>query len=456
MNDLKVPPHNLDAEKSVLWSIFIDKDSLYQVSDLLKSDDFYDEKNSLVWETIIELNNSHTPIDLLTVSDKLEKSKKLETIGWVSYLAELTSEVPTSSHIWTYAKMVKDSSTRRKMIKVWSQIMWYWYEEWKELSQLLENTEKWVFSISQTFLKDKFIHIRDILSWRFQFFSERHDSEWEDLEAKNVVLSWFKHLDEKMNWFKPSDLIILAARPSMWKTALALNIAQNAATVFWKSVWIFSLEMSKEQLVDRLFCSTIWVDSWKLHKWLLSDEDFARLWVWMDKLNTANIFIDDTVWSSIAEIKAKARRLKMEHGLDMIVIDYLQLMTSWNPSLAANRVQEISEISRSLKALARDLSIPIIALSQLSRAVEQRPWKIPQLQDLRDSWSIEQDADAVFMLYREDYYEPDTERKWFADLFIRKNRNWPVWRIELQFRNDQMKFVDIERNISEDIFAGIE
>lgn len=456
MSKLKIPPHNLDAEKSVLWSIFIDKESLYQVSDLLKWEDFYDNKNALIWNTIIDLNNSHTPIDLLTISDKLERWKKLELAWWIEYLADLSSEVPTASHIVTYWWLVKDASTRRKMIKVWSEIMWYWYEEEKELIQLLEKTEKWVFSISQTFIKNKFIHIRDVLAWRFEFFSERHDSDWEEDENSPNVMSWFKHLDEKMNGFKPSDLIILAARPSMWKTALALNIAQNAAMIYWKSVWIFSLEMSKEQLVDRLFCSTIWVDSWKLHKWLLSDEDFAKLWTWMDKLGSANIFIDDNVWASIAEVKAKARRLKMEHWLDMIMIDYLQLMTSWNPALAANRVQEISEISRSLKELARDLSIPIIALSQLSRAVEQRPWKIPALSDLRDSWSIEQDADAVFMLFREDYYEPDTDRKWFADLFIRKNRNWPVWRIELQFKKEQMKFVDVERNISEDMFAWIE
>jgi len=448
MNKIKTPPHNLEAERSVIWSIFIDKDSFYQVSDLITTDDFYDEKHQIIWDAILNLQAKHVPIDLLTVPDILQKNWKLEIIWWIDYLAEISSEVPTSAHISTYWKMVKEASTRRKMIKAWNEIIWYWFDEKKETIELLEKTEKQVFSISQTFLKDKFVHIKDILDWRFDFFSKKHNWEIDEEVEKAVIFSHFKWIDEKLNWFKPSELIILAARPAMWKTALALNIAQNAAIEWKKNVWLFSLEMSKEQLVDRLFCSTIWVDSWKLHKWMLNDEDFAKLWVWLDQLWKANIFIDDSVWASLSEVKAKCRRLKMEHWLDMIIIDYLQLMTSWNPALAANRVQEISEISRQLKALARWLAIPIIALSQLSRAVEQRPWKIPQLSDLRDSWSIEQDADVVFMMYREEYYEPDTERKWVTDLFIRKNRHWPVWRIELKFQKEQMKFVDAEtRNL---------
>lgn len=451
MADLKIPPNSIEAEQSVLWSIFIDKDTLYTVSDLLKNEDFYDEKHKLIWDAIITLSHTHTPIDLLTVSNHLEKNKKLNEIWWVAYLAELTSVVPTASNIASYARIVKDASVRRKMIRAWDSIMWLWYKEEMDISESLEKVEKQVFSISQDFLRDKFVHIKEVLSWRFDEFAEAHNAEEGALQMKWVA-SWFKDLDEKLNWLKPSDLIVLAARPSMWKTALVLNIAQNAAITYGKTVWFFSLEMSKEQLVDRLFCSLVWVDSWKLHKWLLSDEDFSKLWDAMDKLSTANIFIDDSVWASLAEVRAKARRLQMEHGLDMIVIDYLQLMSTWNAALANNRVQEISEISRSLKALWRELHIPIIAISQLSRATEARPWKVPMLSDLRDSGSIEQDADVVLMLYREEYYEPDTERKWVADLFIRKNRNWPTWRIELMFKNEQMRFFNIERSKTEMIF----
>lgn len=451
MTNLKIPPSSIEAEQSVLWSIFIDKDSLYQISDVLKNEDFYDEKHQFIWNAISVLSHSHTPIDLLTVSNHLEKNKKLEDIWWVAYLAELTSVVPTASNIVSYARIVKDASVRRRMIKAWDVVMWLWYREEMDISESLEKVEKEVFWISQEFLRDKFIHIKEVLSWRFNEFAEAHNADEWALTMKWVA-SWFKDIDEKLNWFKPSDLIILAARPSMWKTALVLNIAQHAAISQGKTVWFFSLEMSKEQLVDRLFCSLVWIDSWKLHKWLLSDEDFSKLWNWMDKLSTANIFIDDSVWSSLAEVRAKARRLQMEHWLDMIVIDYLQLMSTWNASFASNRVQEISEISRNLKALWRELHVPIIALSQLSRAVEARPWKIPMLSDLRDSWSIEQDADVVLMLFREEYYEPDTERKGVSDIFIRKNRNWPTWRVELMFKNEQMRFFNLERNKLEQVF----
>ncbi len=452
MTKLKVSPNNIEAEQSVIWSIFIDKEALYSVIDLVNSNDFYDERHKEIWDTIIILNWSHTPIDLLTVSDNLKKKKKLDDVWWVAYLAELTSIVPTASNIYTYAKLVKDASVRRNIIVAWDWIMWLWYNEETEVTESLEAVEKKVFSISQEFLKERFIHVKDVLSERHKEFARLHDSD-EDVAWIQWVATWFKHIDEKLNWLKPADLIILAARPSMWKTALVLNMAQYAAINNKKTVWFFSLEMSKEQLVDRMFCSLVWVDSWKLHKWLLSDEDFSKLWDWMDKLTNANMFIDDSVWASLTEIRAKARRLQMEHWLDMIVIDYLQLMTTGKASLINNRVQEISEISRSLKAIWRELHVPVVALSQLSRAVEARPGKIPMLSDLRDSGSIEQDADVVLMLYREDYYEPDTDRKWLADLFIRKNRNWPIGKIELMFRNEQMRFLDVERDRSEDVLS---
>jgi replicative DNA helicase len=309
----------------------------------------------------------------------------------------------------------------------------------------LEEVEKTVFGISSTFLKDKFVHIRDILDERYEKFAEMHVSK--DDEVVKGVPSGFKALDMKLSGFQPSDLVIIAARPSMGKTALALNIAQNAAIRFGKTVGIFSFEMSKEQLVDRLFASLLGVDSWKLQKGKLDDSDFQNMGPIMDELSKSNIFIDDSVGSSVSELRAKARRLQMENGLDLIIIDYLQLMSTGNQSYVGNRVQEISEISRALKSLGRELHVPIIALSQLSRAVESRPGNIPSLSDLRDSGSIEQDADVVLMMYREDYYDEDSDRPGVTDIYIRKHRNGPTGRIELLFKKEQVRFYDIDKSM---------
>jgi replicative DNA helicase len=319
------------------------------------------------------------------------------------------------------------------------------YSEDENLEVLLEEAEKQVFGISQTFLKDRFVHIKEILNKRFEEFAEIHNSE--DGQKSKGIATGYKSIDKILSGFQPSDLIIMAARPSMGKTALALSIAQKVADR-GKTVGIFSLEMSKEQLVDRLFCSILKVDSWKLQHGQLTDSDFARMGEAMDKLNKAPIFIDDSVGMSIAQLKAKARRLQMEHGLDLIILDYLQLMSTGNPAYQVNRVQEISEISRSLKALGRELRVPIIALSQLSRAVELRNPKIPQLSDLRESGAIEQDADVVMMLYRKDYYEENlTEDEiGVTEVFIRKHRNGPTGKADLRFDKTQMRFYDIERH----------
>jgi replicative DNA helicase len=435
---LKIPPHSEEAEKALLGSVLLDKESLIKVSDLIISEDFYFEKHKIIWEVIIEHYNNHQPIDLLTVSNSLKEKKILEKIGGMSYLGELSTAVPSSSHIFSYGIMVKNKSTRRKMIKAGDFVMGLGFNEENQIEEDLESSEKQIFSISQTFLKDKFIPIKDILQNRFDFFAELHEKEDSDKFAG--VPSGFNAMDEMLNGFKPADLIILAARPSMGKTAFALNVALNSALKQKHKIGIFSLEMSKEQLVDRLFCMNIAIDSWKLHKGKLNDEEFQKLGTGMDELMQAPIFIDDTVGASLPEIRAKARRLQMEHGLDLIVIDYLQLMSSGNQKLAVNRVQEISEISRSLKQLGRELHIPIICLSQLSRAVETRPGKIPQLADLRDSGSIEQDADVVLMLFREEYYEPDTDRAGETDIFVKKNRNGPVGRIVLKWHAESMRF----------------
>jgi replicative DNA helicase len=318
------------------------------------------------------------------------------------------------------------------------------YEEEKEVETLLESAEKEIFDISQTFLKDRFTSIKEVLGMRFEEFAKLHEAE--DKDAVRGIPTHFKDLDRILGGFQSSDLVVVAARPSMGKTALSLTFALNAALSSKKTIGIFSLEMSKEQLVDRMFAAQLAVDSWKLQKGRLSDEDFQRMGPVMDELSNASIFIDDSVGASISELRAKARRLQMEHGLDMIIIDYLQLMSTGNPAYSANRVQEISEISRSLKALAREMHIPILALSQLSRGVEARNEKRPILSDLRDSGAIEQDADVVMMLYRDDYYNEDSDFPGVTEVWIRKHRNGPIGHVDLRFDKTQMRFYAIEKS----------
>lgn len=448
----QIPPHSKEAEQSVLGSLLIDKDAIITIADIVRPDDFYYETHRIVFDAIQELFNRHDPIDLLTITNLLEEKKQLESIGGAAYLAELTTVVPTSSHVVKYAQIVKSKSTLRKMIKAGQIITGCGYDENASIENLLETAEKEVFSISQTFLKDRFVHIKEILGKRFDEFCTIHNSDEKDVFRG--VPTGYKSIDGILSGLQPSDLIILAARPSMGKTALALSIAQKVAIEAKpkRTVGIFSLEMSKEQLVDRLFCSILGVDSWKLQHGKLNDQEFQGMGVAMDKLNQASIFIDDTVGMSISQLKAKARRLQMEHGLDLIVIDYLQLMSGNSSGGSVNRVQEISEISRSLKALGRELHVPIIALSQLSRAVELRNPKIPQLSDLRESGAIEQDADVVIMLYRKDYYEDNLtpEEEGITEIFIRKHRNGPVGKVDLKFDKAQMRFYDIDRQHSPD------
>lgn len=447
-----IPPHNKEAEQSVLGSILIDKDSIIKIVDLITSDDFYYDTHKMIYEAMVDLYNRHDPIDLLTLANLLEERKQIDTVGGPAYLAELTSVVPTATHVFKYAQIVKNKATLRKMIKAGNVISGCGYSEEDSIENLLETAEKEVFSISQTFLKDRFVHIRDILNQRFEEFSALHTSTDED--RVRGIPTGYKSLDAILSGMQPSDLVILAARPSMGKTALALSIVQKIAIEASKkkTVGIFSLEMSKEQLVDRMFCSILGVDSWKLQHGKLDEKDFQNMGSVMDVLDKAPIFIDDSVGTSIAELRAKARRLQMEHGLDIIFVDYLQLMSTGNQSYAGNRVQEISEISRALKALGRELKVPVVALSQLSRAVELRNPKIPQLSDLRESGSIEQDADVVLMLYRKDYYEENLteEEKGVTEIFIRKHRNGPVGKSELKFDKTQMRFFDIDKAHSYD------
>lgn len=440
---LESQPHSLDAEKTVLGAILMDPEAVLKVADLLDAEDFYDPTYREIYGAIKALYQAHQPVDIVTVTSKLQDSQKIQSVGGSAFLAELASNVPTSAHITKYAQIVKDKAVHRKIIRAGESIKGLGYEQERNVPDILEEVEKTVFGISTTFLKDKFVHIRDILGARYEKFAEMHEDK--DSNPVKGVPTGFQSLDLKLSGFQPSDLIIIAARPSMGKTSLALNIAQNAAIKHGKSIGVFSLEMSKEQLVDRLFASMLGVDSWKLQKGKLEDRDFQNMGPIMDDLAKANIFIDDSMGSSIAELRAKARRLQMENGLDLIIVDFLQLMSTGNQGYVGNRVQEISEISRSLKMLGRELKIPVVALSQLSRAVENRPGNIPQLSDLRESGSIEQDADVVLMMYREDYYEEDSDRPGITDIYIRKHRNGPTGRVELMFKREQMRFTDIDK-----------
>lgn len=438
---LKIPPHSIEAERSVLWSLLIDKDWFIVIWDLLKPDDFYDNSHAIIFESMYDLFRNNKPIDLITVKERLDDKQVLDKVWGMIYLTDLVEIVPTSSNIFEYAQIVKNKAVLRKLIKSGNDIISYGYDEEATINELLEKSEKSIFNVTQVFIKNKLVHINEILTQRYEEFAEVHENP--DSIKNHRIQIWYKWLDYKLGWLKWWDMVVIAARPSMWKTALALNIAQNTG-LRWRNIAIFSLEMSKEQLTDRMISAAIWIDSWKLAKWELEDEEFSRIWEAMEKLSEANIYIDDSVWWSLIDLKSKARRLKMESGLNLIIIDYLQLMTSSNN---LNRVQEISEITRWIKNLARDLDVPIIALSQLSRSVESRPDKRPVLSDLRESWSIEQDADIVLMMYREEYYDEFTDKKWITEIYIRKNRNWPTWVAELMFEKKHQRFVEIEKNM---------
>lgn len=448
---LKAPPHSLDVERSVLGSILIDKEAISKIADFLLPEDFYHDSHALIYQAIFDLYDRRHPVDVITLSNLLEERKQLEQIGGSSYLASMANEVPTASHVFEYAMIVKSKSTLRRLIKAGDVIRGLGYNEAEPLEELLDQAEKSLFGVSQTFLKDRFVHIKEILTATYDKITELHDPATKD--KYRGIPTGFTDLDSMLSGLQPSDLVILAARPSMGKTSFALNIAQNVAKKGY-SCGIISLEMSKEQLVERMFCSLLEVDSWKLRTGKLTEDDFMRIGNVMDQLYGMKIYIDDSVGNSIAELRAKARRLQMEHGLNFLVIDYLQLMSAGGKSSSlTNRVQEISEISRSLKALARELKIPIMALSQLSRAVELRPSKVPQLSDLRESGAIEQDADVVMMMYREDYYEEDSQRPGITDLFIRKHRNGPVGRVEMAFKKEQMRFMSVEKSRKAEDYA---
>ncbi len=438
----QIPPQNIEAEQAVLGAILVNKDAMDKVAEVIIAEDFYRQDHQKVFRAILRLFEKRAPIDLVTLTNELEALKELDHVGGAAYLAQLVNTVPTALHVLHYAEIVRHKATLRRVLFAGQKIAELGHEEEREIAEILDDAEAALFSVSRQILKDNFQVISDILAASF----DRIDRLHREKGLLRGVSTGFKDLDSKLSGLQPSDLIILAARPSMGKTTFALNMAMNAAVKSKVPVGFFSLEQSKEQIVDRLICAQAMVDGWKLRTGNLSEDDFPAIGMAMGALAEAPLYIDDSPNLTALEIRTKARRLKSEQQLGLIVIDYLQLLeSSRKDSRDANRVQEVSDISRSLKALARELDVPVVALSQLNRSVESREKKVPQLSDLRDSGAIEQDADVVMFLYRDDYYDKETDRKGVTDVLIRKHRNGPIGEVELHFKAEHSRFYDIER-----------
>lgn len=440
----KVPPHNLDAEKSLIGAVLIDDDTLADISEHVTSKDFYDKRHGIIYAAMMRLYEKNKPVDLLTLTDELKRKGELEEIGGSAYLTELTNYVPTSAHAEAYAELVSQKAVRRRLIKASGEISELGFNEDTTTQELLEKAESELFAVSDQSLKQDLVSIESILTESFDRLEELHRNKG----SLRGVKTGYRDLDNMTAGLQRSDLIILAARPAMGKTTLVTNLAYNVATLAKQPVLFFSLEMSKEQLVDRMLADASGVDAWNIRTGNLSDDDFSKLSEAMGEMAEALIYIDDTPGMTVLEMRTKARRAQHEHPLGLIIIDYLQLMQASGRS-DGNRVQEVSEISRGLKLIARELNVPVIALSQLSRSVESRSPQIPQLADLRESGSIEQDADIVMFIYREAYYNPETERENITDLIIAKHRNGPTGKVELYFHPERLRFMSLDRKHNE-------
>lgn len=445
MAQIKTPPHNDDAEQGVLGAILIDKDAINEVSAILRPQHFYNDINGMIYEAMSVLYEERKPIDLLTVTTQLKKKKVYDKIG-SAYLTDLTEVVPTAANVMHYASIVKEAATRRSLITSGTQIAEMGYQETVELKEILDKAESSIFSISQGNITKGFVPVKETLAASFDRIDELHRKG----AGLRGVRTGFIDLDNILSGFQNANLIILAARPGQGKTALVLNMAQYVAVQQKQAVGIFSLEMSKEELVDRFLVSQADVDAWKLKTGKLSEDDFSKLSEAMGKLADAPIFIDDTPGLTLTEMRSKARRLQMEHNLSMIIVDYLQLV---DPGRRYDsRVQEVSMVSQALKNLARELNVPVLSASQLSRAVEHRGERKPQLADLRESGAIEQDADVVMFIYRPD---TDSENSGGAltiptKLLIAKHRNGRTGEIDLLFRGDRVRFYSTERKHTAD------
>ena len=435
----KMPPHNLEAEQAVLGSMMIDKEAVYTVTGMLQPEDFYKEAHQIIYKALLDLDLKGEPADMITLTEALRQENNLDKVGGIGFIAAIANTVPTAANARYYAEIVAEKAILRSLIRSTTNIANRCYEDQEDTYELLDNAEKMVLEIATKRNATGLIPVKQVLSETLEKI------EYLSSKKGNItgIPSYFTDLDRMTSGWQSSDLIILAARPAMGKTSLGLNIAFNAAVKGKFPVAVFSLEMSREQLVQRLMSSEALIDQHKLRTGRLQDEEWVRLTKAAQPLSTAQIYIDDTPSISILELRAKARRLKAERGLELVVIDYLQLMQISRRS--ENRQQEISEISRSLKALARELNIPVVAISQLSRAVEQSSEKRPALSHLRESGALEQDADLVMFIYREDYYNPDTDKPGVAEIIIAKHRNGPTGVIELGFIKEFTKFVDLER-----------
>jgi replicative DNA helicase len=438
MSDLekKIPPQNIEAEQSVLGAILIDSDAIHRVVDIVRPDSFYKEAHKQIYSTMLELTSKGEPIDIITLSEKLRANGLISKVGGASYINDLADVITTSANVEHYSRIIGEKAVLRNLISTGSGIVESAFST-LEATTILDDAEKKIYEIANARIKKGFVHIKDILVDVMDKIEEMYDQD----EGILGIPSSYPDLDRLTSGFQPADLIILAARPSMGKTAFVLNLAINIALKEAKNVGIFSLEMSKEALVQRIICSDAELDGNKLKTGNLNDIEWKKLMRTMGRIDGANIFIDDTPGINAMELRAKARRIKVEKGLDLIIIDYLQLMQG-SKLKVENRTQEISEIARLLKSIARELSVPVIALSQLSRAIEQRTEKLPRLSDLRESGEIEQTADLVMFIHRDDYYEASQGSTSLTDIIIAKHRNGPTGKAELIFRKDIAKFVN--------------
>lgn len=446
MSDLfldRIPPQNIEAEQAVLGAIFLEHEALITATDILVAEDFYRVSHQRIFHVMVRLAERGEPVDLVTVTAELEKLKQLEEVGGVSYLTDLATSVPTAANVEFYARVVEEKSILRRLIRTATQIASEGYSTSEDVTALLSEAEKRIMEVSQRRYSSGFRHIKDVLMETYEQIETLATSKGD----VTGLPTGYPDLDRMLSGLKPSELIILAARPGVGKTAFALNVAQNVAVRSEMPVAIFSLEMAATQLVQRMICAEGNIDAQHMRTGYFTDDDWHKLTMAIGTLSGAPIFIDDTPGITINEIRAKCRRLKTEAGLGLIMLDYLQLITGHRGG--DNRQQEISEISRTLKLLARELECPVIALSQLSRAVEQRQDKRPMLSDIRESGSIEQDADVVAFLYRDDYYDKETEKKNIIEVIVGKQRSGPTGTVELAFLKEFNKFVSLERKLQE-------
>ena len=440
MDLAKIPPHDIDAEQAVLGSMLTDKDAVNAAIETLKEDAFYREDNRAIYQAIINLYSKSEPIDIITLKDELESMDKFEQVGGYEYLASLPDKVPTTANVQKYIKIVEEKAILRNLIKTANEIIELGYDPAEDVEDIMDNAEKKIFDIMQSKNQKGYTPIKDVLVESFTKLEELYNRK----QHITGVPTGFVELDYKTAGLHGSELILVAARPAMGKTAFALNIATNAALRGNAPVAIFSLEMSKDQLVNRILCSEAMVDSNKVRTGKLEEDDWVKLAGAIGPLSESEIYIDDTPGISVMEIRTKCRKLKMEKNIGLVVIDYLQLVQGSNKR-QASREQEISEISRSLKILAKEINVPVIALSQLSRAVEQRPDHRPMLSDLRESGAIEQDADIVMFLYRDDYYNEDSDKKNIAEVILAKHRAGSTGTVELLWLGNYTKFVNIDK-----------